>query len=142
MAQISSSSSSSSSSSIPTTEASSQSSAVLNDGSTIIERTIKKTIDGIQTLLNPVNNMTPEEEEMEEKMAVIKISEATQKHFNLQTKTLQDAPRDPDKLRELLKEKLKEYEKAEDSEVIEDLATEIEMLKYVLFLVNRNSTPS
>jgi thiamine pyrophosphate-dependent acetolactate synthase large subunit-like protein len=126
-----------------TTEASSQSSAVHNDGnSTIIERTIKKTIDGIQTLLNPLNNMTPEEEEMEEKMAVIKISEATQKHFNLQTKTLQDAPRDPDKLRELLKEKLKEYETAEDSEVIEDLATEIEMLKYVLFLVNRNSTPS
>jgi hypothetical protein len=133
MAQI-----SSSSSSIPTTEASSQSSAVHNDGSTIIERTIKKTIDGIQTLLNPVNNMTPEEEEMEEKMAVIKISEATQKHFNLQTKILQDAPRDPDKLREILKEKQKEYEKAEDSEVIEDLVTEIEMLKYVLFLVNRN----
>ena len=85
-----------------TTNASSQSSAVRDDGSTIIERTIKKTIDGIQTLLNPVNNMTPEEEEMEEKMAVIKISEATQKHFNLQTKTLQDAPRDPDQLREIL----------------------------------------
>jgi hypothetical protein len=43
-------------------EASSQSSAVHTDGPTIIERTIKKTIDGIQTLLNPVNNMTPEEE--------------------------------------------------------------------------------
>ena len=136
MAQISSSS---------TTEASSQSSAVHNDGSTIMERTIKKTIDGIRTLLNPVNNMTPEEEELEEKMAVIKISEATQKHFNLQTKTLQDAPRDPDKLREVLKEKQKEYEKAEDTEVIEDLVTEIEMLKYVLFLVRRhgrNSSPS
>ncbi len=51
-----------------TTEASSQSSAVHNDGSTIIERTIKKTIDGIQTLLNPLNNMTPEEEDMEEKI--------------------------------------------------------------------------
>jgi hypothetical protein len=127
-------------------EASSQSSAAVhNDGSTIIERTIKKTIDGIQTLLNPVNNMTPEEEEMEEKMAVIKISEATQKHFNLQTKTLQDAPRDPDNLRELLKVKQKEYEKAEASEDIEDLVTEIEMLKYVLYLVRkhgRNSSSS
>ena len=121
-----------------TTEASSQSSPVHADGSTLIERTIRKTIDGIQTRLNPVNNMTPEEEEMEEKMAVIKISEATQKHFNLQTKTLQNAPRDPDKLREILKEKQKEYEKAEDSEDIEDLVTEIEVLKFVLFLVNRN----
>ena len=119
-------------------EASSQSSAIHSDGSTIIERTIKKTIDGIQALLSPINNMTPEEEEMEEKMAVIKISEATQKHFNLQTKTLQNAPRDPDKLREILKEKQKEYEKAEDSEDIEDLVTEIEVLKFVLFLVNRN----
>jgi hypothetical protein len=118
------------------------SSAVHDDGSTIIERTIKKTIDGIQTLLNPVNNMTSEEEEMEEKMAVIKISEATQKHFNLQTKTLHDAPRDPDKLREILKEKQKEYEKAEASEVIEDLVTEIEMLKYVLFLVRKHGRNS
>jgi hypothetical protein len=120
-------------------EASSHSSAVHDDDSTIIERTIKKTIDGIQTLLTPLNNMTPEEEEMEEKMAVIKISEATQKHFNLQTKILQDAPRDEKKLREILKEKQKEYEKAENNEVIEDLVTEIEMLKYVLFLVNRRS---
>jgi hypothetical protein len=120
-----------------TTEASSQSSPVHADGSTLIERTIRKTIDGIQTRLNPVNNMTPEEEEMEEKLAVIKISEATQKHFNLQTKTLQDAPRDPDNLREILKEKQKEYEKAEAIEVIEDLVTEIEMLKYVLFLIRK-----
>jgi hypothetical protein len=120
-----------------TTEASSSPSAAVHDGSTI-ENAIKKTIDGIQSLLNPLNNMTPEEEEIEEKMAVIKISEATQKHFNLQTKILQDAPRDPDKLREILKEKQKEYEKAEDSEDIERLVTEIEMLKYVLFLVNRN----
>lgn len=120
-----------------TTEASSSPSAAVHDGSTI-ENAIKKTIDGIQSLLNPLNNMTPEEEEMEEKMAVIRISEATQKHFNLQTKTLQNAPRDPDKLREILKEKQKEYDKAEDSKDIERLVTEIEMLKYVLFLVNRN----
>lgn len=43
--------------------------------------------------------MTPEEQEK----AVIKISEAKQKHFELQIRTLQDAPRDPDKLRELRK---------------------------------------
>jgi hypothetical protein len=56
-------------------------------------------IEGIQTLLNPVN-MTPEEEK---EKAIIKISEATQKHFELQIRTLQDAPRDPIKLGELLK---------------------------------------
>lgn len=44
-----------------TIEASSQSSAVHADSSTI-EKAIKKTIDGIQTLLNPVNNETTEEE--------------------------------------------------------------------------------
>jgi hypothetical protein len=37
---------------------------------------------------------------------------ATQRHFELQIKTLQDAPRDPDKLRELLKRKQRQYEKA------------------------------
>jgi hypothetical protein len=68
----------------------------------------------------------------------ITISAATQKHSEFQTKTLQDAPRDPDKLRKILKEKQEEYEKAGDNEVIERLVTEIEMLKYVLFLVNRN----
>jgi len=114
-------------------------SAVHDDGPTIIEKTIKKTIDGIQALLNPVNNMTPEEEDVEGKKAVIKISEATQKHFNLQTKTLQDAPSDPDRLRELLKVKQKEYERAEGSEDIERLVTEIEMLMFVLFLVRKNS---
>ena len=46
---------------------------------------------------------------------MIKISEATEKHFQLQIRTLQDAPRDAEKLRELLKEKQKEYEKAETS---------------------------
>lgn len=102
----------------------------------LLEKAIAKTIDGIQTLLNPVN-MTPEDEKLK---AVIKISEATQKHFELQINTLREAPRDPDRLREILKAKQKEYEKAEDSEGIERLVTEVEMLKFVLFLVNRNST--
>ena len=130
MAQISSSSS--------TPDASSQSSTVHNDGSTIIERTIKKTIDGIHFFLNP-SNMTSEEQE---KKAVIKISEATQKFSELQIKTLQDAPRDPDKLRELLKVKERQYEKATLAEEIQSLVTEIEILKFVQFLVNRNFTSS
>jgi hypothetical protein len=118
-------------------EASSQSSTVHDDGSTMIEKAIKKTVDGIQTLLNPVN-MTPEEEEK----AVIKISEATQKHFELEIRTVQNAPRDESKLREILEEKQREYQRAEDSEVIERLVTEIEMLEYVLFLVRKHGRNS
>jgi hypothetical protein len=37
-----------------------------------------------------------------------------------------------------LKAKQKEYEKATDSEDIERLVTEIEMLQFVLFLIVRN----
>ena len=62
---------------------------------------------------------------------------ATQKHFELKIKMLQNAPRDPDQLRAILKVKQKEYEKAEDSEDIDRLVPEIEMLKFVLFLVSR-----
>jgi hypothetical protein len=106
-----------------------------HEGSTI-EKAIKKMIDGIQTLLNPVN-MTPEEEK---EKAVIKISEATQKHFELQIRTLRGAPRDPDKLRELLRMKQRQYEKSKVVEEIQTLVTEIEMLKFVLYLVKRNSS--
>jgi hypothetical protein len=47
-------------------------------------------------------------------------------------------PRDPDILRQILKAKQKEYEKAQDSEGTERLIPEIEMLKFVLFLICRN----
>jgi hypothetical protein len=83
--------------------------------------------------------MTPEEQE---KKAVIKISEATRKYCELQIRTLQEAPRDPDELRKLLQEKQRLYEKATLADEIHPLVIEIEMLKYVQFLVNRNSTSS
>ena len=60
-------------------------------------------------------------------------------HFKLQIKTLQNAPRDPDKLERLLK--VKRRQKEEEAMHIEDtqrLVTEIEMLKVVLYLVCRN----
>jgi hypothetical protein len=98
------------------------------------EKAIEKTIEGIRRLLNPrYDSITPEEEAA----AAIKINPATQKHSELQIKTLQDAPRDPDKLRELLKMKHRQYEKATSAEEIQALVTEIEMLKFVQFLVNR-----
>jgi hypothetical protein len=59
-------------------------------------------------------------------------------HWETEIKILREAPRDPHKLGEILKAKQKEYEKAIDSEDIERLVPEIEMLKFVLFLVCRN----
>ena len=65
---------------------------------------------------------------------VIEISLAAKKHWELEIKILREAPRDPAKLREILKAKQKEYEKAQDSEDIESLIPEIEMLKFVLYV--------
>ncbi len=85
------------------------------------------------------NNTTPEEEEAAARLAIIMNNPATENHFELQIKTLQDAPRDPDKLRELLKIKQRQYEKATVAEEIQQsLVTEIEMLQFVLFLMVRN----
>lgn len=104
-----------------------------------IEKAIERMIEGIRKFLNPqYGNTTPEEEAV----AVIKINPATKKYCELNIKILQDSPRDSDQLRELLKVKQKEYEKAQDSEVIEPLVTEIEMLKFVQFLVRKSSTSS
>ena len=97
---------------------------------------IQRIIEGIKKLLNPqLGNTTPEEKAA----AVIAINSATQKHFELKIKTLQNALRDSDKLTVILKVKEKEYEKAEDSEHIERLVTEIELLQFVLFLVCHKS---
>ena len=71
---------------------------------------------------------------------MIEINLAAKRHWGLQIRTLQAAPRDLDKLREILKEKQEEYEKAEDNEDIERLISEIEMLTFVLFLVCREKS--
>ena len=68
----------------------------------------------------------------EEGKAVIQINPAMKRHWESEIKILRDAPRDPEKLREILKVKQEKYEKAEDSEDIERLVSEIEMLKFVL----------
>ncbi len=63
---------------------------------------------------------------------------ATKTHLELQIKSLRNAPRDPEKLENLLKLKRNQKEDATESEDTERLVTEIEMLKVVLFLVCRN----
>jgi hypothetical protein len=59
------------------------------------------------------------------------------RHLELEIKTLQNAPRDPDKLRRLLKGKQRQNEEATHIEDTQRLVTEIEMLKVVLYLVCR-----
>jgi hypothetical protein len=66
------------------------------------------------------------------------MNPAIKKHLELQIKTLQNAPQDPDKLERLLKVKRRQKEEATEREDTERLVTEIEMLKVVLFLVCRN----
>jgi hypothetical protein len=64
---------------------------------------------------------------------------AVNEHFKLQIKTLQNAPRDPDKLERLLKVKERQNDTATHIEDTQRLVTEIEMLKVVLYLVCRNN---
>jgi hypothetical protein len=80
-----------------------------------------------------VNNKSQEESE------ITRINPIMKRHLELEIETLQNAPRDEDKLRELLKLKEKENEKATHIEDTQRLVTEIEMLKVVLYLVSRKS---
>ncbi|HKI08131.1 MAG TPA: hypothetical protein VKA09_07020 [Nitrososphaeraceae archaeon] len=65
------------------------------------------------------------------------INPIMKRHLELEIKTLQNAPRDEGKLRELLKLKENENEKATHVEDTQRLVTEIEMLKVVLYLMSR-----
>jgi hypothetical protein len=70
------------------------------------------------------------------------MNSAMRRHLELQIKTLQNAPRDPDKLERLLKSKRRQKEEAMYFEDTERLVTEIEMLKVVLYLVCRRNRGS
>ncbi len=85
------------------------------------EVAIQKMIETSQRMINEQLNSPPVNE-----------------HFKLQIKTLQNAPRDPDKLERLLKVKQRQKEEAIHIEDTQRLVTEIEMLKVVLYLVCRN----
>jgi predicted secreted Zn-dependent protease len=105
-----------------------------------IEEIIQRTIDGIQKLINPQhgnnnNSMTSEAEAATTGIAIIL---AMKDHWESQIKILRESPRDGYKLKVLLQEKQLQYEKAQDGVDIERLVAEIEMLKFVLFLVCKN----
>jgi hypothetical protein len=98
------------------------------------ELIIRRTIKGIQKIIRPYESKEGETPPV----TVAQINPAMKKHWESEIKILRSAPRDPEKLREILIIKQEEYEKATHIEDIQDLVTEIEMLKFVLFLVCRN----
>ena len=68
------------------------------------------------------------------------LNPVIKKHYELQIKTLQNAPKDASKLEQIIKAKERENnEKARHIYDTQRLVTEIEMLKFVLFLVSRNN---
>ena len=60
------------------------------------------------------------------------LSPPQKRHLELEIKTLQNAPRDAEKLEKLLKAKQRQKEEAMHIEDTQRLVTEIEMLKVVL----------
>jgi hypothetical protein len=99
------------------------------------EVAIQKMIEASQRMIT-INNGS--NQAIEAAAAWRGMNPAIKKHLELQIKTLQNAPRDPDKLERLLKVKRRQKEEAMERENTERLVTEIEMLKVVLFLVCRN----
>jgi hypothetical protein len=67
------------------------------------------------------------------------INPVMKRHLELEIKTLQNAPRDADKLRKLLELKQRQKEEAMHIEDTQRLVTEIEMLKVVLYLISRDN---
>jgi hypothetical protein len=62
------------------------------------------------------------------------MSPPIKKHLELEIKTLENAPRDADRLRRLLQIKQRQKEEAMHIEDTQRLVAEIEMLKVVLYL--------
>jgi hypothetical protein len=62
------------------------------------------------------------------------MSSPMKKHLELEIKTLENAPRDADRVRRLLQIKQRQKEEAMHIEDTQRLVAEIEMLKVVLYL--------
>jgi hypothetical protein len=98
------------------------------------ELVIQRAIEGIQRMIKSYASHDDDDKATATK-AAIEINPAMKKHWESEIKILREAPRDEKKLREILKVKQKEYDKAKDRENIKRLVPEIEMLEFVLFLV-------
>jgi methyl coenzyme M reductase beta subunit len=95
------------------------------------EVAIQKMIDASQRMIDVNSQVTGEAKDG------WGINTVMKKHLELEIRTLQNAPRDADKLRRLLELKQRQKEEADHIEDTQRLVTEIEMLKLVLFLVCR-----
>ena len=95
------------------------------------EVAIQKMIDASQRMIDVQSQVTGESKDGWGLNTVMK------KHLELEIKTLQNAPRDADKLKQLLELKQRQKEEAMHIEDTQRLVTEIEMLKVVLYLVSR-----
>lgn len=67
------------------------------------------------------------------------LASTTKRLYELQIKTLRGAPRDAKQLEWLIRRKEREKKEAKYIWDTETLMTEIEMLKVLLYLVNRNN---
>jgi hypothetical protein len=94
----------------------------IHDSTTTEEAYIQNKIKEIQSWITPRN------------------SSIINKHFKLQINTLQNAPRDKEKLEQLLKSKEMKNERVTHLYETQRLLTEIEMLKFVLCLVSIAAT--
>jgi methyl coenzyme M reductase beta subunit len=95
------------------------------------EVAIQKMIDASQRMIDVNSQVTGEAKDG------WGINTVMKKHLELEIRTLQNAPRDADKLRRLLELKQRQKEEADHIEDTQRLVTEIEMLKVVLYLVCR-----
>ena len=89
------------------------------------EAVIQRTIEAMEKFIHEEKEGTP-------------ISSVTKSHFQLQIKTLQNAPRDLEKLGQIIKAKERENGKARHFEDTQRRVRELEMLKFELFLVQRS----
>ena len=97
------------------------------------EVAIQKMIDFSQRMIDVQSKVTGEPKDG------WGINEVMKKHLELEIKTLQNAPRDADKLRRLLELKQRQKEEAMRIEDTQRLVIEIEMLKVVLYLISRDN---
>jgi hypothetical protein len=95
------------------------------------EVAIQKMIDASQRMIDVQNQVQGEAKEG------WGIDTVMKKHLELEIRTLQNAPRDADKLRKLLEIKQRQKEEAMHIEDTQRLVTEIEMIKVILYLVSR-----
>jgi hypothetical protein len=95
------------------------------------EEAIQEMIEASQRMLDVQSQVTGEAKDGWGLNTVMK------KHLELEIRTLQNAPRDAEKLSRLLEIKQRQKEEADHIEDTQRLVTEIEMLKVVLYLVSR-----